>query len=148
MRYEACRISRGTRACSSSGFSIISTTTARRSGPMLEHRLQADRADGSEGFYGYHLAEHHSTPLGLVPSPSVLIAAAIQRTKRIRIGPLVYVLPMYHPLRLFEEICMLDHMSNGRLMLGRRARRHVVRASSATASIPRNRRRCITRPMR
>ena len=85
---------------------------------MLEHRLKLIELIDREGFYGYHLAEHHSTPLGLVPSPSVLIAAAIQRTKRIRIGPLVYVLPLYHPLRLVEEICMLDHMSNGRLMLG------------------------------
>ena len=48
----------------------------------------------------------------------MLIAAAIQRTKRIKLGPLVYVLPMYHPIRLYEEICMLDHMSNGRLLLG------------------------------
>ncbi len=41
-----------------------------------------------------------------------------QRTKRLRFGPLVYLLPLYHPLRLAEEICMLDHMSRGRLELG------------------------------
>lgn len=87
-------------------------------GDMLEKRLKLVELIDQEGFYGYHLAEHHSTPLGLMPSPSVFIAAAIQRTRRIRIGPLVYVLPLYHPLRLFEEVCMLDHMSNGRLMLG------------------------------
>ena len=85
---------------------------------MLEQRLKLVELIDREGFYGFHIAEHHSTPLGWMPSPSVFIAAAIQRTKRLRIGPLVYVLPMYHPLRLFEEICMLDHMSNGRLMLG------------------------------
>ena len=38
--------------------------------------------------------------------------------RRIRLGPLVYVLPLYHPLRLYEEICMLDHLSGGRLMVG------------------------------
>jgi alkanesulfonate monooxygenase SsuD/methylene tetrahydromethanopterin reductase-like flavin-dependent oxidoreductase (luciferase family) len=48
----------------------------------------------------------------------VFVSAAIQRTKRLRIGPLVYVLPMYHPLRVYEEVCMLDHMSKGRLMFG------------------------------
>ena len=40
------------------------------------------------------------------------------RRRRIRLGPLVYVLPLHHPLRLYEEICMLDHLSGGRLMLG------------------------------
>ena len=59
------------------------------------------------GFYAYHLAEHHSTPLGMSPSPSVFLSAVIQRTRRLRIGPLVYLLPLYHPLRLIEEVCML-----------------------------------------
>src|SRR3954467_4318522 len=70
------------------------------------------------GFHAYHVAEHHSTPLGLAPSPSVYLSAIAQRTKRIRFGPLVYILPLYHPLRLAEEISMLDHMSGGRLQLG------------------------------
>jgi alkanesulfonate monooxygenase SsuD/methylene tetrahydromethanopterin reductase-like flavin-dependent oxidoreductase (luciferase family) len=87
-------------------------------GGLLEERLKLVELAEQQGFYGYHLAEHHTTPLGAVPSPSVFLAAAIQRTTRIRLGPLVYVLPLHHPLRLFEEICMLDHMSGGRLMLG------------------------------
>jgi alkanesulfonate monooxygenase SsuD/methylene tetrahydromethanopterin reductase-like flavin-dependent oxidoreductase (luciferase family) len=41
-----------------------------------------------------------------------------QRTRRIRLGPLVYLLPLYHPLRLIEEVCMLDHLSGGGLELG------------------------------
>ena len=36
----------------------------------------------------------------------------------MRIGPLVYLLPLYSPLRLIEEICMLDHLSHGRLDVG------------------------------
>lgn len=70
------------------------------------------------GFHSYHVAEHHATPLGAAPSPSVYLAAAIQRTSRLLLGPLVYTLPLYHPLRLIDEICMLDQMSNGRLQLG------------------------------
>jgi alkanesulfonate monooxygenase SsuD/methylene tetrahydromethanopterin reductase-like flavin-dependent oxidoreductase (luciferase family) len=54
----------------------------------------------------------------MASSPSVFLAAAIQRTSTIRLGPLVYVLPLYHPLRLYEEICMLDHLSRGRLTVG------------------------------
>lgn len=87
-------------------------------GEMLEKRLRLVELMDQEGFYGFHMAEHHATPLGWVPSPSVFVSAAFQRTRRLRIGPLVYVLPMYHPLRVYEEVCMLDHMSGGRLMFG------------------------------
>ena len=50
--------------------------------------------------------------------PSVFLAAVAQRTHRLRFGPLVYALPLYHPLRMIEEICMLDQMSGGRLEFG------------------------------
>jgi alkanesulfonate monooxygenase SsuD/methylene tetrahydromethanopterin reductase-like flavin-dependent oxidoreductase (luciferase family) len=87
-------------------------------GEFLEQRLRLLQLIESQGFAAYHLAEHHSTPLGLAASPSVFLAAAVQRTAKIRLGPLVYVLPLHHPLRLYEEICMLDHLSGGRLMVG------------------------------
>jgi len=85
---------------------------------MLERRLALVELIEQEGYSGYHLAEHHSTPLGMAASPSVFLASAFARTTRLRLGPLVYVLPLYHPLRLYEEICMLDHLSGGRLMVG------------------------------
>ena len=85
---------------------------------MLASRLRLIELIEREGYHAYHLAEHHSTPLGMASSPSVFLAAAIARTQRIRLGPLVYVLPLYQPLRLYEEICMLDHLSGGRLMVG------------------------------
>src|ERR1022692_1909411 len=81
-------------------------------------RLQIIEAYDRLGFYAYHVAEHHATPLGCAPSPSVFLAAVAQRTRRLRFGPLVYTLPLYHPLRLIDEICMLDQMSGGRLELG------------------------------
>src|SRR5256885_7452964 len=83
-----------------------------------EARLQIIEAYDRLGFYGYHVAEHHSTPLGMAPSPSVFLSAIAQRTTRLRFGPLVYALPLYHPLRMIEEICMLDQMSRGRLEIG------------------------------
>jgi alkanesulfonate monooxygenase SsuD/methylene tetrahydromethanopterin reductase-like flavin-dependent oxidoreductase (luciferase family) len=85
---------------------------------QLEDRLRLIALMDAEGFHAYHLAEHHGTPLGIIPSPSVFLAAAAQRTRRIRLGPLVYVLPLHHPLRLYEEICLLDHLCGGRLQLG------------------------------
>src|SRR6201985_2342 len=69
-------------------------------------------------FFAYYIAEHHSTPLGMAASPSVFLSAVAQRTRRLRFGPLVYALPLYHPLRMIEEICMLDQMSGGRLEIG------------------------------
>jgi alkanesulfonate monooxygenase SsuD/methylene tetrahydromethanopterin reductase-like flavin-dependent oxidoreductase (luciferase family) len=85
---------------------------------FYEQRLKIIEACDRLGFHAYHIAEHHSTPLGMAPSPSVFLAAVAQRTRRLRFGPLVYALPLYHPLRLIEEICMLDQMSGGRLEIG------------------------------
>jgi len=85
---------------------------------FYEDRLKLMEAYDRAGIYGYHCAEHHSTPLGMAPSPSVYLAAIGQRTKQLRFGPLVYTLALYHPLRLAEEICMLDQMSRGRFLLG------------------------------
>lgn len=81
-------------------------------------RLRLAEAYDRGGFYSYHIAEHHATPLGMAPSPNLFLAAVAQRTRRLRFGPMVYCLPLHHPLRLVEEICMLDQMSGGRLDLG------------------------------
>jgi alkanesulfonate monooxygenase SsuD/methylene tetrahydromethanopterin reductase-like flavin-dependent oxidoreductase (luciferase family) len=83
-----------------------------------ENRFKVIEAFERAGFHAYHVAEHHFTPLGMAPSPSVYLAAVAQRTTRLRFGPLVYALPLYHPLRLIQEICMLDQISNGRLDIG------------------------------
>jgi alkanesulfonate monooxygenase SsuD/methylene tetrahydromethanopterin reductase-like flavin-dependent oxidoreductase (luciferase family) len=93
----------------------------RRDVPVHEHyesRLRLLEKYDAAGFYSYHLAEHHATPLGLAPVPGVFLAAATQRTRRIRLGPCVYCLPLYDPLRLIEEVCMLDHLSRGRFEFG------------------------------
>jgi alkanesulfonate monooxygenase SsuD/methylene tetrahydromethanopterin reductase-like flavin-dependent oxidoreductase (luciferase family) len=87
-------------------------------GQLYADRLKLVEACDRAGIFGYHLAEHHATPLGCAASPGLFLAQVAQRTSRLRFGPLVYLLPFYHPLRLVEEICMLDQMSNGRFLLG------------------------------
>ena len=87
-------------------------------GQHYENRLRLVEAYDRAGIYAYHLAEHHSTPLGVAASPGIFLSAVAQRTRHLRFGPLVYLLPFYHPIRLIEEICMLDQMSGGRLQLG------------------------------
>ncbi len=89
-----------------------------RLGELYEGRLRVLEAADAAGFFCYHVAEHHATPLGMAPSPGIFLAAAAQRTRRIHLGPLVYLLPLYNPLRLAEEICMLDQLSGGRLEVG------------------------------
>jgi alkanesulfonate monooxygenase SsuD/methylene tetrahydromethanopterin reductase-like flavin-dependent oxidoreductase (luciferase family) len=87
-------------------------------GEHYENRLRLIEAYDRLGIHRYHLAEHHATPLGMAPAPGVFLSAVAQRTRRLRFGPLVYTLPLYNPLRLIEEICMLDQMSGGRLEVG------------------------------
>ena len=85
---------------------------------LYEERLKFLEYADAAGFYCYHLAEHQGTPLGMAPSPSVFLSAVAQRTRNLRFGPLVYPLPFYNPLRLLQEICMLDQLSRGRLEVG------------------------------
>ena len=85
---------------------------------IFDDRMVLLRAAESFGFYGYHVTEHHATPLSSTPSPAVFLAAAARETKRIRLGALLFLLPLYNPLRLLEELCVLDHLCHGRLDIG------------------------------
>lgn len=80
----------------------------------LEQIVQYD----ADGVYAYHVTEHHFTPHGIAASPIAFLAAAARLTKQIKLIPTVLVMPTYHPLRLAEEICMLDHLSHGRFEFG------------------------------
>src|ERR687885_307643 len=80
----------------------------------IQYVVEAERL----GFGRYHVAEHHLTPLDMAPSPTVFLAAVARHTSRIRLGSMVLCLPLYHPVRLIQEICMLDQLSNGRFEPG------------------------------
>src|SRR5688500_5777776 len=99
-------------------FDHIDKQTYQPLGGTYADRLRVLELADAAGFYSFHLAEHHGTPLCMAASPGVFLGALAQRTQTLRMGPLVYLLPLYHPLRLIEEVCMLDHLSGGRLDLG------------------------------
>ena len=80
----------------------------------LDFAVEAEKA----GIRHYHVTEHHGTPLSVCPSPNLFLAALSQRTAAMRIGALVHVLPTYDPLRLAEEIAVLDQLTGGRLDVG------------------------------
>ena len=70
------------------------------------------------GFESVWVTEHHFSGYGSIGVPSVYAAGIAQRTKRIRIGYGVAIVPLHHPLRLAEEISWVDHLSEGRVMVG------------------------------
>jgi alkanesulfonate monooxygenase SsuD/methylene tetrahydromethanopterin reductase-like flavin-dependent oxidoreductase (luciferase family) len=64
------------------------------------------------------VAEHHFQPSGLCPSPPILLAALGARTRRIRLGSLVSVLPFHSPVEIAEQYALLDQLIGGRLNFG------------------------------
>jgi limonene 1,2-monooxygenase len=78
---------------------------------LTEH---LDRLGFEEIWYG----EHHSGAMEMVASPELMVAAAAQRTKYIRLGTGVKSLPYYNPFLLAETMAQLDHMTRGRAMFG------------------------------
>ena len=92
----------------------LGRTSAEFYAEVLE---QAEAAD-EWGFDSFWVAEHHFHEYGAIPRPPVFLAAAAQRTRRIRLGAAVVVLPFDHPLRVAEDYAMVDVLSGGRLNLG------------------------------
>jgi alkanesulfonate monooxygenase SsuD/methylene tetrahydromethanopterin reductase-like flavin-dependent oxidoreductase (luciferase family) len=85
---------------------------------VYAHKLELAAAADAAGFHGMFLAEHQGTPLSIGGSPSVLLSAIFQRTRRLRAGALTYCLPWHDPYRFYHEVCMLDQLSGGRLEIG------------------------------
>ncbi|MBA4537502.1 LLM class flavin-dependent oxidoreductase [Bacillus aquiflavi] len=81
---------------------------------VLEQTVMADRL----GYNSVWFAEHHFSEYGILTSPHVFMAAAAQRTSKIRLGVSVKVLPFHHPLNVAEDYALVDVLSNGRLNLG------------------------------
>jgi alkanesulfonate monooxygenase SsuD/methylene tetrahydromethanopterin reductase-like flavin-dependent oxidoreductase (luciferase family) len=81
---------------------------------LLEQIELTDQLGFSEAWF----AEHHHSDYGLLSSPNLIIAALARRTKRLRMGNLVNVLPLHDPIRLAEECAILDILTEGRLNVG------------------------------
>jgi alkanesulfonate monooxygenase SsuD/methylene tetrahydromethanopterin reductase-like flavin-dependent oxidoreductase (luciferase family) len=103
-----------------SAFTVVDS--APEDGPGVPDRyaevLQLADAVEAGGLSTLWIAEHHFQPGGVCPSPPVLLAACGQRTKRIRLGVLVSVLPFHRPIELAEQYAMVDRLTGGRLNLG------------------------------
>jgi alkanesulfonate monooxygenase SsuD/methylene tetrahydromethanopterin reductase-like flavin-dependent oxidoreductase (luciferase family) len=99
-------------------FDHVEHAPGRPLAKLFDERLRFAAAAEAAGIYCLHVAEHHATPLNMVPAPGTYLGALARATTRMRLGPLVYLLPLASPLRMIEEICILDHLSHGRLEVG------------------------------
>ena len=70
------------------------------------------------GYDSVWAGEHHFSRYGVCPNPLVALAAVAARTSSIRLGTAVSVVPLHHPVRLAEEIALLDQISDGRVEAG------------------------------
>ena len=90
--------------------SATGSTTATSTSSSTPSRL---------GFDGIAVNEHHQTAYGMMPSPNIMAAALARRTSRAKIMVLGNAIPIRgNPLRVAEEIAMLDHLTDGRLVSG------------------------------
>jgi alkanesulfonate monooxygenase SsuD/methylene tetrahydromethanopterin reductase-like flavin-dependent oxidoreductase (luciferase family) len=103
-----------------SSFSLLDTYPGQGGGRRQPFQEFLDLVQVSErcGLAGIWVAEHHFQSGGVCPSPPVLLAAAAQRTHRLRLGSMVGVLPLHDPVHFAEEYSLVDQLSGGRLRLG------------------------------
>ncbi len=96
-------------------FSDFGNITQQR---LIDEVMQEIELGEQLGFESVWLPEHHFAVYGMLGNPLLLAAAVAQRTKRMKIGTAIMVLPFQHPLRTAEDAAMVDALSGGRLLLG------------------------------
>src|SRR5712675_504146 len=88
--------------------------------PMLQFRRDLDFVEQIDalGFDEFWCGEHHSSGWEMIASPEMFLAAAGERTKRIKLGTGVISLPYHHPFNVAQRMVQLDHMTGGRAIFG------------------------------
>ena len=99
-------------------FSLMQWPEDRSQSDVFANEITQLSLAEEQGYDTAWLAEHHFSRYGIGPSIHLTAAHLAARTSRIRIGTAVTIVPFFHPLRLAEEIAMLDLMSNGRIDWG------------------------------
>ena len=99
-------------------FDWIEASPTRSPRDVYAEKLELAQAADRLGLHAYLVAEHQGTPLSVDGSPAVMLSAIFQRTERLRAGALTFCLPWYDAYRFYQEVCMLDQLSGGRLELG------------------------------
>ena len=84
----------------------------------LKDELEQIKVADELGFHSVWVAEHNARRYGIVSSAQVYLAAAAAQTKKIKLGTAVVRLPLHHPLKLAEDLALIDVISDGRLYIG------------------------------
>src|SRR4051794_30908083 len=92
---------------------MAGTSPAERYAAALDMAEWADRA----GCVSIAVSEHHGSPDGYLPSPLPMLGALAARTTNVRFMVAALIAPFYDPLRLAEDLIVLDHLSKGRVDL-------------------------------
>ncbi|HEY7991548.1 MAG TPA: LLM class flavin-dependent oxidoreductase [Stellaceae bacterium] len=82
-----------------------------------EHIALSQQLD-RQGWHSYFVIEHQNSPVGRITSPTVFLTAVARATTNLRIGAMMWQLPFYHPIRLAQDVAMLDQLSRGRVEFG------------------------------
>jgi len=85
---------------------------------LLQRDLELAAFLDKLGYDEFWVGEHHSTGWEMIASPELFLAAAGERTKRIRLGTGVVSLPYHHPFNVCQRMVQLDHMTGGRVIFG------------------------------
>jgi alkanesulfonate monooxygenase SsuD/methylene tetrahydromethanopterin reductase-like flavin-dependent oxidoreductase (luciferase family) len=99
-------------------FSLMQWPEDRAQADVYRNEIDQLTLAEEMGYDAVWLAEHHFSRYGIGPSIHLTAAHLAARTSRVRIGTAVTIVPFLHPIRIAEEIAMLDHLSGGRIDWG------------------------------
>lgn len=92
--------------------------TDRPMADVYDEHIRLAQEIEEAGWHSYFVIEHQNSPIGRITAPSVYLTAVARATSRLRIGAMMWQLPLYHPIRLAQEVAMLDQLSRGRVEFG------------------------------
>ena len=99
-------------------FLLLQSPSARPSQEILGRGVELAQAAEDLGFHNIWLAEHHFSTYGYLSRPLTMALHIADKTRSLRVGTAVIVVPLHHPLVIAEEIATVDQLSGGRLDVG------------------------------
>ncbi len=84
---------------------------------LIDEILEQAQACEAAGFDGFFFTEHHQQEDGYLPAPVLMAGLVGMKTQRIRVGTCVLLAPLYHPIRLAEDIAVIDRATKGRMVV-------------------------------
>lgn len=85
---------------------------------VYDSHLRGAQEAEQMGYKYYFSIEHQTSSVSYLSAPNVYLTALARGTSSLRFGVMIYQLPFHHPVRLAEEVAMLDHLSRGRMEFG------------------------------